>query len=223
LAKITQHEGLGMKKYVTLSRTFSLVLAALSLMLVGGRANAVPINSPVPSNAYIVFDGLDWAWGGPCPYSGGCYATGTLSYQGTQGWTLPTAADLAIVNSVDASNAGAFAALFLTNPGNVPVGGTDPVSGAYFSAGGGGSCATPYFNTAATWCDDGDGEQGLWAGSTISNNSGNAFYAEQLYVNAVGATPLPSTWTMLIAGFIGLFGFVAFGGKKRNAAASAAA
>jgi hypothetical protein len=35
----------------------------------------------------------------------------------------------------------------------------------------------------------------------------------------VSTTPLPSTWTMLIAGFVGLFGFVAFGGKKRNAAA----
>jgi hypothetical protein len=33
------------------------------------------------------------------------------------------------------------------------------------------------------------------------------------------ATPLPSTWTMLIAGFVGLVGFVAFGGKKRAAAA----
>jgi hypothetical protein len=36
------------------------------------------------------------------------------------------------------------------------------------------------------------------------------------------ATPLPSTWTMLIAGFVGL-GFLAFRGKKRNAAATAAA
>jgi hypothetical protein len=35
------------------------------------------------------------------------------------------------------------------------------------------------------------------------------------------ATPLPSTWTMLIAGFVGLLGFVAFGGKKRNASALA--
>jgi hypothetical protein len=39
---------------------------------------------------------------------------------------------------------------------------------------------------------------------------------------SVSASPLPSTWTMLIAGFVGLFGFVAFGGKKRNAAATAA-
>jgi hypothetical protein len=39
----------------------------------------------------------------------------------------------------------------------------------------------------------------------------------------VAVTPLPSTWTMLIAGFVGLFGFVALGGKKRNVAATSAA
>jgi hypothetical protein len=37
------------------------------------------------------------------------------------------------------------------------------------------------------------------------------------------AAPLPSTWTMLIAGFVGLLGFLALGGKKRNAATTAAA
>jgi len=40
---------------------------------------------------------------------------------------------------------------------------------------------------------------------------------------SVSATPLPSTWTMLIAGFVGLLGFVAFGGKKRKVAATATA
>jgi hypothetical protein len=40
---------------------------------------------------------------------------------------------------------------------------------------------------------------------------------------SAAATPLPSTWTMLIAGFVGLLGFVAFGGKKRKVAAIAAA
>jgi hypothetical protein len=37
-----------------------------------------------------------------------------------------------------------------------------------------------------------------------------------------GATPLPSTWTMLIAGFVGL-GFLAYRGTKKNTAALAAA
>jgi hypothetical protein len=39
---------------------------------------------------------------------------------------------------------------------------------------------------------------------------------------ALSPTPLPSTWTMLIAGFVGL-GFLAYRGSKKNTAALAAA
>jgi hypothetical protein len=39
---------------------------------------------------------------------------------------------------------------------------------------------------------------------------------------AISETPLPSTWTMLIAGFVGL-GFFAYRGTKKNSAALAAA
>ena len=41
-------------------------------------------------------------------------------------------------------------------------------------------------------------------------------------VNTVSATPLPSTWTMLIAGFVGL-GFFAYRGSKKGTAALSAA
>jgi hypothetical protein len=64
-------------------RRLVFVLALASLLAV--PALALPINGPVPSDAYIVYNNLDWAWGGACPYSGGCYATGDLTYQGTQG------------------------------------------------------------------------------------------------------------------------------------------
>jgi len=40
-------------------------------------------------------------------------------------------------------------------------------------------------------------------------------------VAVVGATPLPSTWTMLIAGFLGLGFFAYRGSKKKNGAAIA--
>jgi hypothetical protein len=46
------------------------------------------------------------------------------------------------------------------------------------------------------------------------------YYSYNIPVN-VTVTPLPSAWTMLIAGFIGLVGFVAYGEKKRHAAATA--
>jgi hypothetical protein len=51
-----------MKKFVMVGQAYAIALAALSLTLFAGQANAVPINSPVPSNAYIVYNGLDWAW-----------------------------------------------------------------------------------------------------------------------------------------------------------------
>jgi hypothetical protein len=182
-------------------------IGALALTLLTGQAYA-QINSPVPSNAYIVFDGLDWAWGGPCEYSGGC-GDGNLTYQSTQGWGLPSAADLAIIDALDGSVAGGpgsdtFANLFYGNSGNVPLGGTDPVSGAFFSGENvAGSCATPYFSGAGqTWCDNSDGSSGYWAGSAISTLSGANGASEQLYVRS--AIPEPSTWVMMLTGFAGL-------------------
>jgi hypothetical protein len=49
------------------------------------------------------------------------------------------------------------------------------------------------------------------------------YVLDNVSVNAsANATPLPATWTMLIAGFLGL-GFIAYRGSKKNAAALAAA
>lgn len=47
-------------------------------------------------------------------------------------------------------------------------------------------------------------------------------YLDNVSLTAGTATPLPSTWTMLIAGFVGL-GFLAYRGSKNNAASIAAA
>ncbi|MGH7154993.1 MAG: hypothetical protein ACREF3_13790, partial [Acetobacteraceae bacterium] len=148
------------------------LLFSLMGLVLAAPAYALPINSPVPTNAYISFDGLDWAWGGPCPYSGGCFATGDLTYQSTQGWRLPTTAELSAIPTN-------FANDFVFAGANVPLGGSDPVSGATFTGSppAAAACATPYFNTAATWCDWGDGASGDWAGAP-----GSGSFAEQLYV-----------------------------------------
>jgi hypothetical protein len=206
-------------------------IGALALTLLTGQAYA-QINSPVPIGAYIVYAGLDWAWGGPCPYSGGC-GDGSLAYQGTQGWELPSAADMALVDALDGTvyqglGSDTFANMFLDNPGgNVPPNGTDPVSGASFSGGTpfsvNGSCATPYFSAAAqTWCDSdtADGRGGLWAGSQIAANapSGYSYFAEQLYVR--NAIPEASTWVMMMLGFAGL-GFAGYRASRKNAAFAA--
>jgi hypothetical protein len=200
-----------MKKFTMSLMTIAAAICALFMTVFTEQANA-QINSPVPGNAFIVYGGLDWAWGGPCPYSGGCFATGDLTYQGTLGWRLPSAAELAIVDALDGSVAGSpqaatFANLFLNNPGgNVPPYGTDPVSGAFFPSGSptAGSCATPYFSGSATWCDRGDGLSGLWAGSQIG--ASDAYYAEQLYVRSI---PEASTWAMMLIGFVSL-GFAGY-------------
>jgi len=59
------------------------------------------------------------------------------------------------------------------------------------------------------------GSYGLFIGAynVYTNNTGPV---------SVNATPLPSTWTMLIAGFAGL-GFFAYRGSKNRSAALAAA
>ncbi len=206
-----------MKKSMMTAHVCGVALGVLSLAALGGQANAALLNAPVPANATITFDGLQWAWGGACPYSGGCYATGDLSYQGPLGWSLPSAGDLALVAAYDSADSGAFANLFLNNPGgNVPAGGTDPVSGAFFTDGGDanvGSCASPYFDTAAAWCDADDGLSGDWAGLPTSDG-----FAEQLYVRS--AVPEASTWAMMLIGFAGV-GFIARRRKSQDVAITA--
>jgi hypothetical protein len=57
------------------------------------------------------------------------------------------------------------------------------------------------------------------------NTNPSEWYVSNVTVTgnpAVSATPLPSTWTMLIAGFVGL-GFFAYSGTKKGCAAIAAA
>ncbi|HTO42165.1 MAG TPA: PEP-CTERM sorting domain-containing protein [Rhizomicrobium sp.] len=167
---------------------------AVILALIASPASALPINNPVPTNAYISYAGLDWAWGGPCAYRNGC-GDGDLSYQSTLGWRLPTESELALVTPN-------FASLFVFAGANVPLNGSDPLSGATVGlAPGAIACASPYFSTTHSHCDYENGMDGLWAGPMSSNVIP---YAEQLYVRATTGAPEPTTLALLGAGLAGL-------------------
>ncbi|MGA9850601.1 MAG: hypothetical protein WBQ45_23550 [Roseiarcus sp.] len=97
----------------------AVLVGALGVALLAGGANASLVNAPVPSNAYIVFDGLDWAWAAPVAADGSFGCCGVdLSYESQFGWRLPTATELTNAPS---------ALQFLFAGANVPLNGTDPV------------------------------------------------------------------------------------------------
>lgn len=172
--------------------THALMRAARRLLplALGGvvlGASGAFLNAPVPANAYITQGGLDWAWASPLPAA---VAPLDLSYQSAQGWRLPTAAELA--NAPLATD-------FMKAGANVPLGGTDPVSGALFQAvnanlTGPAACATPYFSTNYHHCDWGDG-LGQGGGAHWAAPGENSVY-DQLVVRAsvapAAVAPVPT-------------------------------
>ncbi|WP_019140781.1 PEP-CTERM sorting domain-containing protein [Noviherbaspirillum massiliense] len=188
--------------------TRQLLRACTALALAGSfaSAQAALINAPLPDNAYITQNGLDWAWGSPLPASAGI----DLSVQGAYGWRLPTLEELAMAP---------LATDFIFDGANVPLGGTDAVSGARFTFGnsaltGAAACAAAYFSNTYRHCDwqDGKGQlYGLWAG-----DSGAWSFADQLLVRIAAsspdqddthaAIPEPATAALLGVGLLGLCG-----------------
>jgi hypothetical protein len=148
------------------------------------------IETPLPGNAYIVKGGLDWAWAFPFPNGDPDF---DLNYQSQFGWGIPTLDQLALAP---------LATDFLFVGGNVPFNGTDPVSGAFFSAfdtnyydaASAGACATPYFSLSFLQCDwdDANGQSfGPWAGLPDAQ-----LFADQLVVR-VHEVPGPLAGTGL--------------------------
>jgi hypothetical protein len=185
--------------------------AALLLVLAGGQGHAAMFDAPVPTNAYITFGGLQWAWANPvsadgsykaAPWEGNPAYTGIdLSYQAQFGWRLPTADELG--HAPDA-----FA--FIVDGANVAaaLGSVDPISGAMnYSRStpdvprpGALACAVPYFSAWATGCN---WQNGPGSGSVTSTDwwsPGAAVYAETLVVREIPAVPEPATYGLMVAG-----------------------
>lgn len=164
-------------------------LAVLATLVASAGAQAALVNAPVAANAYITFGGLNWAWAYPLPASSGL----DLSYQSQFGWRLPTLAELA---------SAPLATDFMFAGANVPLGGSDPLTGANFQATnaaltGAAACATPYFSNGFQHCDwqDGNGQTyGPWAGSP-----GAQSFADQLVVRTA-ANEVPEPASLALAG-----------------------
>lgn len=171
-------------------RLSRLLAAAAMVAGIAAAPAAAIINAPVPDNATIVYAGLRWAWASPI-------AAVDLSYQSTLGWRLPTASELANAPS---------AMLFKYAGANVPLGGTDPFSGANFqytsaTLDSAAALATPYFSNSYShgdWCNAPGSACGFgeipWAGQP-----GAVVVSESLVVN--GVVPEPESWALMIAGF----------------------
>lgn len=177
---------------------FFVASAAAAMLAVSNTANAQHQLGAIPTNATIVYGGLRWAWAFPLPGSSGAV---TANQFDNYGWRLPTAAEL--VGAPKATD-------FLFSGANVPLDGSDPVSGAYFqvpdvSLTGSAACATPWFSSSYYHCDwqDGRGEiYGDWAGTPDAET-----FADQLYVQDVGpqsVVPEPSTYAMMGLGLLSL-------------------
>lgn len=169
----------------------------MGAMLSITSVQAANVETPLPDNTYISKNGLDWVWA--YPYNNG-HANFDLAYQSQFGWRIPTAQELAQAPS---------ATDFIFVGANVPLGGTDPLSGASFQVAnaaldGAAACATPYFSNG-TWnhCDWGDGNNDLWWGLPDVPS-----YSEQLLVR--GALQEDSVPSMTTLGLV-LMGLILFG------------
>jgi len=180
----------------------ALAIAALGAACLTSAGHAATVNQPLPTNAYIVQNGLDWAWASPLPGA-------DLSYQSAFGWRLPTASELLHVP---------LATDFLFAGANTPFGGFDAVGDhfdlvdqTYYDAASAGACAAVYFSNAS-WCDWINGH-GDFAGAPGASSN-----ADQLVVRtAIAAvTPIPPALPLFSTAIVGMVGL---GWKRRRRAA----
>ena len=153
-------------------------------------ANAT-LNLPVPDNATITYNGLQWAWASPLGPN-----SVDLTFQALLGWRLPTDAELATAPT---------ALQFIYSGANVPLGGSDPLSGAnwaYTSStlNGPAALASPYFTNFlhGDWCN------GVGSNCDSGEQPWNGYgYNETLVVRLaqVAGVPEPATWAMMLLGF----------------------
>jgi hypothetical protein len=169
----------------------TLAVAAIALPSVSQAA----LNVQVPSNATLIFKGLEWAWASPLDQT-----TVDLSYQSQYGWRLPTAAELAFAPT---------GIQFIYAGANTPFGGSDPASGAtwQYTNGQTGAAANAvrYFSNFSHLDFCNAPGSGCGFNNEPAWNVGAGFSESLAVRTPPGGVPEPAAWAMMLAGF-GLVG-----------------
>ena len=169
-----------------MKKTVKFLLAA-TLLAAPAVTQAQSQMFPVPTNAFIVFGGLNWAWASPC--NGGC-STAILG----DSWRYATAQEWA---------ARPAASDFLTPLGN------------FIGSGGQMACASPWFDPMFNHCDFGDALQGnISSGpdNTVIFDTNNETWLVQGRV----MDPVPEPATVALFG-VGAVALGAVARRRRNA------
>lgn len=186
-----------------------LFAAAVALLATATVGHSAQYDQPVASNAYISYNGYDWAWASPLTWE-----DVDLSYQSQFGWRIPTAVEIGLAP---------VAALFQFAGANVPFGGSDPVSGSNFqysdaSLTGAAACAAAYFSNGYVHCDWGNGPGTLNDPQPWSYAGGPSSYWETLVIRDAGENPspvpVPATLPLLGGAVAAIAGFAR---KRRRA------
>ena len=204
-----------MRKFIA-SVALATAVAAAAALLPASSANASTITDVFSFN-----DGSNVVATGSFSYNSAL--SGTLTYANLNSFSIrfpaPNAKsyNLSFVNSLNPASAYIYFAYDIGSntfvPGSVN-GGSGPYDGILAGTN---QSSGFFFDPLPSQADplSNGGNDGLYA--AYSPYTGNLTFTSF----SISQTPLPSTWTMLLAGFVG-FGFLAYRGTKKSTALAAA-